>query len=58
MKTLFSAVMIAALISGCSSLTDSARGPYAGSSSSTATDAGVQASNGNVFPQDTDQGKF
>ena len=58
MKPLLSAALIAAvLISGCSSLTDSVRGPHA-SSHSTATDAGVDAGNGAAFPQDTDQGKF
>ncbi len=58
MKPLFSAIVVAALISACSSLPDSVKGPFAGSTSSTATDAGAQASNANVFPQDTDQGKF
>jgi hypothetical protein len=51
-KPLFTAaVLAAALISGCSSLSDSAKAPSAGATS--ASDVGAHA-----FPQATDQGKF
>ena len=56
MKPLLSAALIAAvLISGCSSLSESAKAPFAGS---TAASADVQASNAGQFPQETDLGKF
>lgn len=52
MKPLFSAaLLVAALISGCSSLSDSAKAPSAGATSASDVDA-------HAFPQATDQGKF
>jgi len=51
-------VLAAAAISGCASLPDSIKGPFAHSGSTT-TDAGTNhAADVSPYPQETDEGKF
>jgi len=56
-KQLLSAALLAALISGCSSLPDSVTGPFA-KLKTTVTDIDVHQPDGSPFPQVTDEGKF
>jgi hypothetical protein len=58
MKQIIAATLLAAFaVAGCSSLSDSARGPYA-SAGQSVSDAGVYPAAGSPFPQETDEGKF
>ena len=56
-RTIATVLLAAAAISGCASLPDSIKGPFA-RSSHTASDAGVQHPEVSPYPQATDQGKF
>jgi starvation-inducible outer membrane lipoprotein len=58
MKQLIAATVLSALaISGCSSLPDSVRGPFANLKNSV-SDVDVHQAEGSPFPQETDEGKF
>jgi len=58
MNRTIAAVLLAAFaISGCASLPDSIKGPFA-HSGRTASDVDVHQPEANPFPQVTDQGKF
>ncbi len=58
MKPMLTAVLLAALaLAGCTSLPDSATGPFA-RLAHTITDVDVHEPAGSPFPQATDQGKF
>jgi starvation-inducible outer membrane lipoprotein len=50
-------LLAAAAVSGCASLPDSIKGPFA-RSAHTASDVDVHQPEVNPFPQATDQGKF
>jgi starvation-inducible outer membrane lipoprotein len=55
---IIAAVLLAALaVSGCASLPDSIKGPFA-RVAHTASDADVQQPEARPYPQATDQGKF
>lgn len=57
MKQLISAGLLVALISGCASLPDSVKGPFA-SLKNSVTDVGTHAAEGSPYPAETDEGKF
>ena len=58
MNRTIAAVLLAAFaISGCASLPDSIKGPFA-HSGSTASDVGTNHAEVSPYPQETDQGKF
>jgi starvation-inducible outer membrane lipoprotein len=56
-RTLATLLLAAAAISGCSSLPDSIKGPFA-RSGQTATDAGPSHTEVSPYPAETDEGKF
>jgi starvation-inducible outer membrane lipoprotein len=58
-RTIATVLLAAAAISGCASLPDSIKGPFARSSSGqTATDASANHSEVSPYPAATDEGKF
>ena len=58
MNRTIAAVLLAAFaISGCASLPDSIKGPFA-HSGRTASDVDVHQTETSPFPQETDEGKF
>jgi outer membrane murein-binding lipoprotein Lpp len=59
MKPIIAAAVLATLaVSGCASLPDSIKGPFASHKQSSVSDAGVQQPEVSPFPQETDEGKF
>jgi starvation-inducible outer membrane lipoprotein len=56
-KQLLSAALLAAFISGCSSLPDSVTGPFA-KLKTTVSDVDVHQPEGSPYPQAVDEGKF
>jgi hypothetical protein len=56
MKQVVSAALLAAFISGCASVPDSIKGPFA-SFKQSVSDIDVQQPESSPFPQETDEGK-
>ncbi len=56
-RTLATILLASVALSGCASMPDSVRGPFA-HSGRTASDASVQQPDVSPFPQGTDGGKF
>ncbi len=58
LKRIIAATVLAALaVSGCASLPDNIKGPFA-RLAHTVTDENVHQAEGSAYPQATDQGKF